>query len=93
MADDFFKALVIICEMGCAGLFVYAIFWGWDRFQRNNKKNAKRIFIKRKSRFEVECEIAGRKMISENRNNLPNIRKKQNIKYTGLFSGENSPKE
>ena len=93
MADDCLKALVIICEMGCAGLFIYAILWGLNRIQHNKAKKANRIFTKHKSRFEVECEIAGRKMMSESRNNLPNIRKKQNIKYTGLFSGENAPKE
>ena len=69
----------------------------WDSKDRKRREEAKRLLIQKKKQFKMECERAGQKMMNADRNksiienNVPE--KKQTIKYTGLFSGENAPKE
>ena len=75
-------------------LFCYMV---WDSKDRKRRQEAKRLLIRKKKQFKMECERAGQKMMNADRNksiiedNVP--KKKQTIKYTGLFSGENAPKE
>lgn len=69
----------------------------WDSNDKKRREKAKRTLKKRKKEFAEECERAGQRMMNADRNksiiedNVP--KKKQTIKYTGLFSGENAPKE
>lgn len=75
-------------------LFCYMV---WDSKDRKRREEAKRLLIQKKKQFKMECERAGQRMMNADRNksiiedNVP--KKKQTIKYTGLFSGENSPEK
>ena len=69
----------------------------WDSKDKKRREQAKRILIQRKKEFKKECERAGQRMMNADKSkaiiesNVP--KKEQTIKYTGLFSGENAPKE
>lgn len=93
VTDELITILIIL-------LFVLPVliwYMVWDSNDKKRREKAKKILKKRKKEFAEECERAGQRMMNADRNksiiedNVPE--KKQTIKYTGLFSGENAPKE
>ena len=62
-----------------------------EHIEQKRRDRIKRLRAIRKEEHRIECEIAGRKLL--NQDNLrkmiaENDAKKQTIKYTGYFSGE-----
>ena len=93
VADGLITILIILIFV----LPVLLWYMVWESKDRKRREEAKRTLKKRKKEFAEECERVGQKMMNADRNksiiedNVPE--KKQTIKYTGVFSGENAPKE
>lgn len=93
VTDGLITILIILIFV----LSVLIWYMVWDSKDKKRREQAKKMLKRRKKEFAEECERAGQRMMNADRNK--NIieenahKKKQTIKYTGVFSGENAPKE
>ena len=87
---EILRGIAILMALGkfiMPALIIGAIL---EELDKRKQKAAKRQLIKRKAQYELECEIAGRKMreADEIHRTVSEFNKHQTIKYTGLFSGK-----
>lgn len=86
---DWLRGLAIIWCICVIVSPIMALCCIWEEIEKRIKKKDKYLIEQRRREFAEDCERAGRNMINADRIQkiVAENGKKQNIKYTGLFSG------